>query len=225
MATKKVPIKQRFKDKEYMNWQKACQVLLIGKKYLDRFVVSRLPGLHEDLRKSVGDVYSCGKCIAKDIILVDNKWNLNCPNVVCQLWVEKLSLSHSQPKKIHWRNSDMSMWPSSQWEVAKVYMDKLPAAFNTDRNRSMNEEDKSGNTELPMIPKIPPESIDIAHVLDVLINCKWLHANKHTKRNKINEEALDSVNGVSRELLFAVKFVYGWIIITFWFGCIVFASL
>lgn len=208
MATKhakKVPAKERFKDKFYMNWQKACQVLLIAKKYLDRYVTKKLPELHEDLRISITDIYSCYECTTKDIKWEDGKWDLKCPHVVCQSWVQQLSLRHLHPENIYWRNSDMRMWPSSQWEVAKVFMGKLPSVFNSDRNRSINEEDSSENTELSMIPEVPPDNIDISHVLNVLINCKWFHADNQIKKRKfgIDSEVLQSIKDVSRRVLFS----------------------
>ena len=47
-------VKERFKDKEYMNWQRACQTLVMLKEFLEPFMNKKAKLLHEYILTRAG---------------------------------------------------------------------------------------------------------------------------------------------------------------------------
>ena len=47
-------VKERFKDKEYMNWQRACQTLVMLKEFLEPFLDKKAKELHDYILTRAG---------------------------------------------------------------------------------------------------------------------------------------------------------------------------
>ena len=70
-------VKERFKDKEYMNWQRACQTLVMLKEFIEPFINKKAKQLHE---------YICARAGAIHLIACQKDHSQDRPQRNCGNW-------------------------------------------------------------------------------------------------------------------------------------------
>ncbi|KAI4877120.1 hypothetical protein NFI96_026477 [Prochilodus magdalenae] len=135
---------KRFRDKEYKNWLKSAENLYILRSSLRDFVEKKTETYHSSLRAALQEHNCVQKC--KKYQPTQKKSPQLCAS--CERWKDAILQRHSAPKNIHWENVEPHLWPTDQWEVAKVYM---PGGQN--KHRCF-------------------EDFDISAILNFMSNCK-----------------------------------------------------
>ncbi|KAK3586375.1 hypothetical protein CHS0354_000899 [Potamilus streckersoni] len=153
---------EKVRDKEYTNWLKVTLALYYMKSGLHTFIQSEFNCLHQSLvQKIYGGqkvpLLPCSICHAS--LVKRNKytgtWDIpNQCGSYCDVWLYELLVFHTSPKseKIYWNNTDVSLWPFSPWQCAKVFMPRgqLPSSTG-------------------------PAECDAQALLTLLSNCRHFH--------------------------------------------------
>ncbi|KAM7401182.1 hypothetical protein PAMA_005394 [Pampus argenteus] len=109
----------RLNDKEYKNWLKAGQCLLILRDGLHPFVDGRMRAFHSDvINQNTRLRKPCETSACKPRA---NQLSQVCG--VCSLWKRVILSHHRQPDAtVNWDNCSPPSWRSDHWELAKAYM-------------------------------------------------------------------------------------------------------
>ncbi|KAG8450514.1 hypothetical protein GDO86_002969 [Hymenochirus boettgeri] len=106
----------RLNNREYKNWMKAGQCLLMLKDSIQDFIASEMSVFHQQLRARISTPTTKCRCKARG-----KQFQPDCP--VCAEWKKHILDHHSNRNgEIHWGNCDPSLWATHYWEVAKAYM-------------------------------------------------------------------------------------------------------
>ena len=148
-CAKMASLKERLKDNEYKLWIKDGLCLSYAKKGLEQFAEERSNKTHAFIKTAVqkganvktpdGDIKATNKiCDHAKVVKVGNRWTLGCCND-CEIYIKEIvklckHTPRGQPQfkleQSNWANSDVQLWPSKPWEMAKVYMNKGQKPFN-----------------------------------------------------------------------------------------------
>ena len=130
-------LKERLNDNEYKLWIKAGLCLNYTKEGIGRFTDDRCKKTHAFVKTAVekraivknpdGDIKAMNKiCDNAKIVKRGNRWSLGCCND-CDIYVKQIAKLWKPPSRIelsNWCNSEVQLWPSKPWEIAKVFMSK-----------------------------------------------------------------------------------------------------
>ena len=122
MATAGASIAQIYQDEGSKNWLKVSTALWYLRERLKGFLDKETETYHQELRKKLnmnGEERCSRKCGFKDW-----RQDSNQPPPLCELclaWFETIKANHTGGRP-SWNNSTPYLWPTDQWEVAKVYM-------------------------------------------------------------------------------------------------------
>lgn len=143
---------ERFKDKNYLNWIKLVQALACVGDGLLPFCVKVVDEVHESLRKEIGHELCKAKCTPKTLGTgKEKRWYIDCPNDICNKWLDRI-VAELYENQCSWRHTDLSMWPTQSWQLAKIFM---------------------GPGKQPS--KSAPSKTDSVGLLQLIINCKAFH--------------------------------------------------
>ena len=148
-------LKERLNDNEYKFWIKAGLCLNHAKEGIETFTDDRSKRTHACVKTSVGehaivktpdgDIKALGEiCNNAKFVKRGNRWSLGCCND-CEIYVKEIAQLSQPPFRVelsNWRNSEIQLWPSEPWEIAKVYMNKGQRPFAFQKNSQ--ETDLSG---------------------------------------------------------------------------------
>ena len=116
-------LSQRLQDLGYKDWIKAGLCLSFAKEGLKDFAVDRSKQFHKavlDTLKRNGNPSCNGICNHATI----NWGRVSCCNN-CQAFVDEIDQQNQKSfkfKQHNWKNSDMTLWLTNPWEMAKVFM-------------------------------------------------------------------------------------------------------
>ncbi|KAL0966360.1 hypothetical protein UPYG_G00294350 [Umbra pygmaea] len=114
---------RRFQDDGYKNWIKTTMGLNCLKSRLGEFLENETKKYHEEIRNKVKPLSKGALCKTNCDPKVNSRSN-QVPKVckeVCEQWRDAI-LSYHKGGPVYWHNSKPYLWPTKQWEVAKVHM-------------------------------------------------------------------------------------------------------
>ena len=137
-------------DLEYRLWVQAGTCLGFAKKGLESFATRQSQVLHQRIRFNVRSKFQPQSSISSmcpyiSVVNKQNRWRMNCfPSCQnCQLYLDELDtlrVSGFRFEKGNWSNANIDIWPTSAWDMAKVFMNP-----GQDRNcQKAKETDLSG---------------------------------------------------------------------------------
>ena len=119
-------------DPEYVLWVQAGTCIGLAKKGLESFVTNQSGVLHQRIRYNVIKKFQqpssiSSMCPSISVVKKQNRWRMNCfPSCQdCQLYLDELDtlrVSGFKFEKGNWNNANIDIWPTSGWDMAKVFM-------------------------------------------------------------------------------------------------------
>ena len=182
--TNMASLKERLNDNEYKLWIKASLCLHYTKKGIGIFTDDRCKKTHAFVKTAVekhaivknpdGDIKAMSEiCNNAKVVKRGNRWSLGCCND-CEIYVKEIAHLSQPPFRIelsNWCNSEVQLWPSEPWEIAKVYMNKGQRPFAFQRNSQ--ETDLSGLLNFIdhcRVPRVDIQNMDnITKVIQTLL--------------------------------------------------------
>ena len=149
-------LQDRLQDSEYKRWIKSGLCLSYTKQGIEKFTDDRSKKTHAFIKAAVenqaivktpdGGIQAMNKiCDNAKVIKIGNKWSLGCCKD-CEIYLKEIQQLRKQSpfrfEQSNWENSDVLLWPSEPWEIAKVYMNKGQKSFKV--QKSAKETDLSG---------------------------------------------------------------------------------
>ena len=155
ILTEMASLKERLNDNEYKLWIKAGLCLNHTKEGIENFTDDRSKRTHACVKTSVerhaivktpdADIKAMSEiCNNAKVVKRGSRWSLGCCND-CEIYVKEIARLSQPPFRIelsNWCNSEVQLWPSEPWEIAKVYMNKGQRLFAFQKNSQ--ETDLSG---------------------------------------------------------------------------------
>ncbi|KAG8450515.1 hypothetical protein GDO86_002969 [Hymenochirus boettgeri] len=173
----------RLNNREYKNWMKAGQCLLMLKDSIQDFIASEMSVFHQQLRARISTPTTKCRCKARG-----KQFQPDCP--VCAEWKKHILDHHSNRNgEIHWGNCDPSLWATHYWEVAKVIkcrndlMHSSNMAVTSDWLKEFENKIQIFISEFRHVPGLKEEGNKIRQVLQ----SNWT----------VEELALDSLDGLA----------------------------
>ena len=131
----------------YQNWLKVGMALQLTDKALAPFCFDKMVSFHNSLKTSIGGNTCSVGCTSDDL----KKKRFTCPDNICHNWLAGI-IAQSEPSRLYWKNSTVSLWPVHPWQIAQCYM-----------SRGQNPANKD------------PSMSDLGGILQLIINCKRFH--------------------------------------------------
>ncbi|XP_069800873.1 uncharacterized protein CXorf38 homolog isoform X2 [Dendropsophus ebraccatus] len=167
----------RLNCREYKNWLKAGQCLLMLQSPLQGYIDREMRAFHRELASRITAPSPGRRCQCR---AAGKQFQPGCP--VCAQWKE-LILSHHNYRNgdIHWGNSNPSLWPTHYWEVAKVYMprgqDKVGGLRQCDAAALLNlinTCDYFRGPNLSRVREVIKCRNELMHSSDMKVSSPWL---------------------------------------------------
>ncbi|XP_075706878.1 uncharacterized protein CXorf38 homolog [Rhinoderma darwinii] len=167
----------RLNCREYKNWMKAGQCLLMLQSRLRGYVDAEMQRFHRQLASRITAPRQRKRCQCR---AKGKQFQPNCP--VCAQWKELILAHHNNKNgEIHWGNSDPSLWSTHYWEVAKVFMPRgqtqLKGPTQCDAAALLNLINACDYFRIPNISRVR-EMIkcrnDLMHSSDMMVSSPWL---------------------------------------------------
>lgn len=165
MSTPGSNLDEALEEEGYVRWVQTGTCIGFAKKGLESFVLERSGILHQRIKCNIQNTPS-EQYMCQNISISRTKhshtipgpsnthnWTMSCfPGCRgCQLYVNELVSVCAAGFKFsqkNWENSNISLWPVSEWEVAKVYM-------NPGQDKNI----------------LNPEDTDLCAILNFIENC------------------------------------------------------
>ncbi|KAM7378903.1 hypothetical protein PAMP_004493 [Pampus punctatissimus] len=190
----------RLNNKEYKNWLKAGQCLLILKNGLHPFVNSRMRAFHSDLLNQ--NTLLRKPCETSSCKPRANKLSQVCR--VCSMWREVILSHHRQPDAtVNWDNCSPPSWRNDYWELAKAYMPrgqgKVKHAHECDASALLNLINYCNYFDVDgkYVKEVIRYRNELMHSCDLRVNDDWMRryqtSLKHLVRQFINIPEMSTV--------------------------------
>ena len=110
---------QRLQDHGYKAWIKVGLCLNLAKEVLNDFADDKSRQFHQAVLNKLTNKSICNHATV-------NRGRVSCCSCNnCQAFVDEIDQQNQKSfpfQKHNWTNSDMALWPTNPWEMAKVFM-------------------------------------------------------------------------------------------------------